>query len=203
MSIIQVNITHCPKRDHSKGLTLTVAWSTNSGIIELLVFTSMQARRLASVCFAFMFRRKEIYKQIDEFGRDKQLLDKLAKFCKRDRIQDISLEDLKNFHVVYINQISTMYFRIIAVKNINKFLRQYGMPFVLKLDEIVEIMPNSGIIESMKMVSKYDPTPRTRRNMRIVQLKDKGWSYSDICAEYGFRSKATPYNIYHREKKRM
>lgn len=152
----------------------------------------------------FNMQRKEIYKQIKEYGRNTDFLKEFAKFCNKRRIQEVTLEDLRGFYVTHIDPISSTYFRIESVKYINKFLRAYGVPFVMRTEEVIEITPNHDIIESMKTVSPYDPTPKSERNMRLVKLRDEDeWSFSDICAEFGFRSKATAHQIYHREKKRM
>lgn len=153
------------------------------------------------------FKKKEvdraIYRQVQEYGKDSWVLNNLANFTKIDRIQSISREELKRFAMEQIQPQASLYHRINDTKAVNKFLKRHNVPFILALDEILEITPNGAIVEAMKTVSKFNPTPRTKRNKRIVELKDKGWSYTEIAKEMGLSAKSTVYVIYHREKARM
>lgn len=147
-------------------------------------------------------RKKEIFIQIERHEKNTEFLIEFAHYAKKRRVQDTTIEDVKGFYKQRIEPQASTYFRLQEVKFLNKFLRAYGVPIILSTDEVVEITPNDAIIEAMKTVSKFNPTPKTRRNRRIVELKDKGWSYSEICAEVGLRSKSNVHDIYWREKSR-
>lgn len=40
------------------------------------------------------------------------------------------------------------------------------------------------------------------RNKKIMQLVDKGWTYTRICEKFGLKAKSTISVIYNREKSR-
>lgn len=149
-----------------------------------------------------MFFYKPIYKQIKEYGRNTEFLRIVAKLTRIERIQDIDREKLKLAYTELVEPMASLYFRLEHVKYINKFMRHYGVPFVLRTEEVLEITPNDAIVEAMKTISKFNPTPKRERNKLIVKLKDQGWSFSEICAEVGLRSKSNVHDIYWREKKR-
>lgn len=150
------------------------------------------------------FKKKEIYRQIHEYGKNTEFLRSFAKFTKIEKIQDVSREHLKTFYIEFIEPISSMYFKIESCKYINKFLKEYGVPFVLKMEEVVEFTPNHDIIEAMRTVSRFNPTRKAHRNKLIVNLIDKKrWSLAEVAAEVGLRAKSTVHEIYWREKKRQ
>lgn len=146
--------------------------------------------------------KSEFEIQIEKYEKDVEFIKEFARFSKKKRLRDITLQDLTGFYKQEIGTSPGEWYKISSIKKINKFLRYHGSPFILGMEEAVELTINGDIIESMKKVSKHNPTPKTRRNKRLVELKDKGWSYQDLCDEFGFRSRSTPREIYHREKNR-
>lgn len=205
MALLKIIIICRPEREDPKGLTLAIEWNhSQDDIMRVTVNTVFRIHRLASVGFVFMFWKKdEIYQQIEKWSRNKDELIEFAKFSKVKRVEDVTKEICEKFYKERIDIISSMYFKLEYIKALNKFFKEYGVPIIMRLEEVVEFKPRSAIIESMKTVSPNDPTPKTRRNKRIVKLIDSGWSYSEVCSEYNFRSKATVHKIYHREKSRM
>lgn len=147
-------------------------------------------------------KKTELEKLITSYDKDKDILVEFARSVEKPDLRHITASDIKHYCQSIVEPMASLYYRIKYLTAVNKFFKYHGVPFMLRTDEVLEITPNGAIVDAMKTVSKFNPTPRTERNKLIVRLKDKGWSFSEIAAEVGLRSKSNVYDIYWREKNR-
>lgn len=191
MSIIKFKITHCLERDRPKGLTLTVACSTNLfGILMVLVKTSIQALRLALKGFVLMlFKEKtKIEYQLEEYIEWKsarcmfqgaQILSDFVYAFKYVDVKDITYDDLYTYKEKVQEKEVSMHTIELQLKTIRCFLRYFKArkypvinPEWVQIDFVVE----DGTIENMKEI-KREKVGRPVNEEAVKQvrfLKDKG-----------------------------
>lgn len=194
MSLIQVNIVHCSRKGHPKGLMLTVSWNYPYflGIIRLLVKTSARGHRLALVVFAYMFRLfKEslIESQIKVYLASRQgiaphaeYLHEYKKFSHIKNVSEATYESLEAYRMH--KQASTSnYTQISAMKALRCFIRHYKSlakvdPSNIRDFSIFTPVGQNATVPDMPVTLEKKTKRGRPRNIEAVKkvrlLKDKG-----------------------------
>lgn len=160
------------------------------------------------VLWFMWFTKKRIYKQIEEYGQDKELLIRLSNFALCESAEDITLEHIQGFYTRFLMPLNSLYLRNEGMKAIRKFFRAvnirggYCLPARFIKDNPFDVVDENAILVSMKKEIKRLPGrpvdwKSVKKVLKFREGEDKGEaiSFGDI-AKAMKRDKAQIYRWY-------
>lgn len=133
------------------------------------------------------FKKTPLEKLIGEYGKDQYELLQFAKYFKKKQLEDISLEDIKQYYTDVVEPLNSLHARNAAMKAIRKLFREYRGENILKADLISDNPLNSvefiaTIVPMKKEVKRGVGRPMDIEAIKkTVQLKDEvGLSLREI-----------------------
>ncbi len=135
------------------------------------------------------FTKSELRKQIDKYGKDKEILVGFARCVGKLRLEEITVEDIKSYYSEIVNPMESRFMRESTMKKIRIFFREHRGENCLRasqiMDDPLKLVEEIATIEDMSKAKEKKRGPGRPRDIasirKVVAFRKEGITFREIA----------------------